>query len=155
MNIECEKSFLLDAVLKAEKISNKNTSLPILSCILLYTQKGTLMIRATNLDIGIEITIPAKIKEEGFENKFNNDDFKNAYFHLLLKHIDSLYVPNKNKEDFKQKAEESDTILNNILEYFEITNNPNDVVGKIEIEYKFGNQFRPTRGQLQGQRICR
>jgi hypothetical protein len=89
-------------------------------------------------------------KEEGFENKFNNDDFKNAYFHLLLKHIDSLYVPNKNKEDFKQKAEESDTILNNILEYFEITNNPNDVVGKIEIEYKFGKEkFSDYKNKLQ------
>jgi hypothetical protein len=89
-------------------------------------------------------------KEEGFENKFNNDDYKNAYFHLLLKYIDELYVPKKNKEDFKQKAEEGDDILNNILEYFEITKNCDDIITKIEIENCFGKEhFNEYKSKLQ------
>jgi hypothetical protein len=89
-------------------------------------------------------------KEEGFENKFNDDNYKNAYFHLLLKYVDNLYVPNKNKEDFKQKAEEGDNILNHILEYFEITNNVNDTVGKSEIENILGkDNFKPMKDKLQ------
>jgi hypothetical protein len=89
-------------------------------------------------------------KQEGFENKFINDDYKNAYFHLLLKYVDELYIPSKNKEDFKQKAEESDTVLNNILEYFEITNNSSDEVGKLDIENAFGkDKFAEYKAKLQ------
>ncbi len=39
--------------------------MPILSCIYLKAVKNTLVIRATNLDCGIEIKIPAKVEEEG------------------------------------------------------------------------------------------
>jgi phage/plasmid-associated DNA primase len=89
-------------------------------------------------------------KEEGFENKFNDNDYKNAYFHLLLKYVDELYVPNKNKEDFKQKAEEGDNILNHILEHFEITNNINDTVGKSEIENVLvKDHFKDIKDKLQ------
>jgi hypothetical protein len=73
------------------------------------------------------------LKEEGFENRFNNIEYKNAYFHLLLNHIDILYIPIKNKNDFKEKAEEGDTLLNDILEYFEFTNDTNDKVTRLEV----------------------
>jgi len=75
-------------------------------------------------------------KVEGFENKFNDEYYKNAYFHLLLKYVDDLYIPKKNKDDFKDKAEENDEILNNILEYYEITNNLDDKINKLDFMEK-------------------
>ena len=54
-------------------------------------------------------------KIEGFENKFDDEYYKNAYFHLLLNYIDELYIPQINKDEFKQKAEDGNVILNDIL----------------------------------------
>jgi DNA polymerase-3 subunit beta len=65
MNIECIKDKLVYAVSKAEKITGKNISLPVLSCILLEAKDSTLLIKATNLDIGIEISLPVKVNKTG------------------------------------------------------------------------------------------
>jgi phage/plasmid-associated DNA primase len=88
----------------------------------------------------------------GFEDKFDNEFYKNAYFHLLLKYVDALYIPSKNKEDFKKTAEENDEILNNILEHFEITNNSNDKVGRYYFDDKVGcgkEKFKDYKEKLQ------
>ena len=53
------------ATLASEKITGKNLSLPVLKSILLIAKQKSLIIRATNLDIGIEYEIPAKVEEEG------------------------------------------------------------------------------------------
>ena len=90
------------------------------------------------------------LKEEGFKNRFNDVEYKNAYFHLLLNYVDKLYIPSKNKDDFKEKAEEGDDILNNILEHFEFTNDANNKIGKIDIESIFGkDKFREYKDKLQ------
>ena len=65
MNIECIKDKLSYAIGKAERITSKNITLPILSCILLEVKRSTLTIKATNLDLGIEIVIPVKVIKEG------------------------------------------------------------------------------------------
>jgi len=65
MNIECTKDKLVYAIGKAEKVTSKNITLPVLSCILLEAENSILTIRATNLDIGLEIKIPVKMKEPG------------------------------------------------------------------------------------------
>lgn len=65
MNIECIKEKLVYAIGKAEKITGKNITLPILSCVLLEASDSTLTIKATNLDLGIEISIPVKVVKEG------------------------------------------------------------------------------------------
>ncbi len=66
MNIECLQEKLKEAVEYASRISNKHTTLPVLSCLLFdATQKNQLTIKATNLDLGIEITIPVKTNEGG------------------------------------------------------------------------------------------
>ena len=66
MKIECSVEKLKEVVSKVEKISQKNPTLPILSCILLEVKKNILIIKATNLDLGIEISIPVKTHTEGF-----------------------------------------------------------------------------------------
>ena len=65
MKIECIKDKLMEGIAKADRLTGKNLSLPILSCIDLKATKNTLILRATNLDCGIEIKIPAKVEEEG------------------------------------------------------------------------------------------
>lgn len=65
MKIETTKEKLADALQKAEKITAKNANLPVLKCILLEASKGSLFVRSTNLDIGLEISVPVKIEEEG------------------------------------------------------------------------------------------
>ena len=64
MRISTTKEKILDAVLVAERITGKKESLPILSCILFDVQKEC-VIRATNLEAGIEVVIPADIQEKG------------------------------------------------------------------------------------------
>ncbi len=65
MKIQCVKEKIKNAVSFADRITNKNLSLPILGSILLSTEKNTLKIRATNLDLGVEIGIPVKTEKEG------------------------------------------------------------------------------------------
>src|SRR3990167_6805686 len=65
MNIECIKEKLSYAISKAERITGKNITLPILSCVLLDAHDSLLTIKATNLDIGIETTIPVKVNTPG------------------------------------------------------------------------------------------
>lgn len=65
MKTECIKEKLTTAVAQAEKIAGKNLTLPVLSCVLLEATKNSLSIKSTNLDLGIEITIPAKTSVEG------------------------------------------------------------------------------------------
>src|ERR1035437_5005982 len=65
MKIECVKEKLHLAVSKAEKIVGKNINLPILSCLLLETKGNNLIIRSNNLDLGLEISMPVKVEEQG------------------------------------------------------------------------------------------
>ncbi len=65
MKIEVVKEKIHNAVSKAEKIVGKNINIPVLSCLLLETNKNSLIIKSTNLDLGLEIVIPVKVLEEG------------------------------------------------------------------------------------------
>jgi hypothetical protein len=47
---------------KSEKITGKTFTLPVLSCILLEAKGKQLTIRATNLDVGIEILFRLRLK---------------------------------------------------------------------------------------------
>ncbi|MEO8637934.1 MAG: DNA polymerase III subunit beta [Candidatus Taylorbacteria bacterium] len=65
MKIECLKEKLASAVSKCEKISGKHPTLPVLKCILLEVKDNNLILKSTNLDLGVEITFPVKTEEEG------------------------------------------------------------------------------------------
>jgi DNA polymerase-3 subunit beta len=65
MNIECTKEKLARALSKVEKITAKNITLPVLSCVLLDVSDSVLTIKATNLDLGIEISLPVKMNKPG------------------------------------------------------------------------------------------
>ncbi|MBU3925459.1 DNA polymerase III subunit beta [Patescibacteria group bacterium] len=65
MEFICTQENLNKALLAVEKIITKNTTLPILSNVLLETDNSRLKISATNLEIGVSYWIGAKIEKEG------------------------------------------------------------------------------------------
>ena len=65
MKIECLKNKLKNIISIAEKVTAKNHSLPILNLIILETDQGGLKIRSTNLEVGLEAQVPAKVNLEG------------------------------------------------------------------------------------------
>lgn len=65
MKFICSKEKLQNIIAKAERISGKNSTLPVLSCVILETKGNNLIVRATNLDVGIENTVAVKVESEG------------------------------------------------------------------------------------------
>lgn len=65
MHITCNRELLQKYIAQAERVTGKHLSLPILSSVLLATNNKTLIIRATNLEVGVEFQISAIIKTEG------------------------------------------------------------------------------------------
>jgi DNA polymerase III subunit beta len=65
MKIECSIEKIKKALSSVERVTGKNLTLPVLSSILWVVTNKSLKLRATNLNIGVEIDVPAKIEEEG------------------------------------------------------------------------------------------
>lgn len=65
MKLDCVKDHLRDAVSQADRMTGKNLALPVLRLVLLIAKENTLTLRSTNLDIGFEITIPARVEHPG------------------------------------------------------------------------------------------
>mgnify|MGYP001176950082 CR=1 FL=1 len=65
MKIECSIDKIKNALIAVERVTGKNLTLPVLGSVLWVASGKTLKLRATNLNIGIEIEVPAKIEKEG------------------------------------------------------------------------------------------
>lgn len=65
MKIEILKDHLEHAVGIASRVANKNLSLPVLGCAVLIATEGRIVLRATNLDVSIEVLIKGKVEETG------------------------------------------------------------------------------------------
>lgn len=65
MKGECIKEKLKLGVSLAEKVAGKNLSLPILSSIVIEAKGQKFVLKATNLDVGLEYAVPGKVEEEG------------------------------------------------------------------------------------------
>lgn len=65
MKLTCLQEKLQKAVNLVQRAVGKNANLPILSNILLKTDKGRLKIAATDLEVGIETWITSKVETEG------------------------------------------------------------------------------------------
>lgn len=65
MNIKCLKEDLMNGISIAEKISGRNLTLPVLNNLLLTAKDNKFKIRSTNLDLGVEIEVNAKIVSNG------------------------------------------------------------------------------------------
>ncbi len=115
MKLECGIEKIKNAILQVEKITGKNLTLPVLGSILMVASEKTLKLRATNLSLGIEIEVPAKIEREGivavsgstlvgiFSNFFQNENviFENEDGNLLIKtKKNKIKVKGQSSDDF-------------------------------------------------------
>lgn len=108
MKIECGKEYLLEALSVTEKITGTNPTLPILQCVLLSVRNNSLIIRSTNLELGIEVTIPVKVEEEG-EIAVPASVFFNTLQHTSL---DTEILLESTDTNLIIKTKHSNTVIN-------------------------------------------
>lgn len=110
MKIECKIEDLRISIAQGERIVGKNLTLPVLNSILLSTEKNSLVLRSTNLSVGIEIKIPAKIEKEGviaISGSILNNIFSNfsQNENILLEGIDGNLSISTKKNKIKLKGQ--------------------------------------------------
>ncbi len=65
MKYTSTKEQLIELITYVEKLASRSAALPILQCVLLSVHNKQLTVRATNLEVGVELTMPVKVDEEG------------------------------------------------------------------------------------------
>lgn len=65
MKLECSIEKIKGALATAERLTGKNLTLPVLGSVLWVAENKTLKLRSTNLSLGVEITVPAKVERDG------------------------------------------------------------------------------------------
>lgn len=65
MKFECNPEKLKEILTLVEKMTSKNPTLPVLKTVYLHAGQKKLLLRATNLSVGIECEIPAVVTTEG------------------------------------------------------------------------------------------
>lgn len=65
MHVTLETKMLMAALELVGRVSTRHVTLPVLQCVLLEANGSTCTIRATNLEVGIEVPVPAEIKTDG------------------------------------------------------------------------------------------
>jgi DNA polymerase-3 subunit beta len=113
MKLECGIEKLKSAISQTERITGKNLTLPVLNSILLIASGKSLKLRSTNLSLGIEVEIPAKIEKEGivaisgivlsgvFSNISQNDN-------VSLEGVDGNLIIKTKKNQIKLKGQPHD-----------------------------------------------
>ena len=113
MKLECKIEEIRNIISQVERITGKNLTLPVLNSILLIASGKSLKLRSTNLSLGIEVEIPAKIEKEGivavsgsvllgiFSNVFQNEN-------ILLEDIDGNLIIKTKKSKIKIKGQPHD-----------------------------------------------
>ncbi|TSC77971.1 MAG: DNA polymerase III subunit beta [Parcubacteria group bacterium Gr01-1014_24] len=113
MKLECSVENVKNKISQVERITGKNLTLPVLNSILLIASGKSLKLRATNLSLGIEVEIPAKIEKEGilavsglvlsgiFSNIFQNEN-------VYLEGLDGNLLIQTKKSKIKLKGQPHD-----------------------------------------------
>jgi DNA polymerase III subunit beta len=113
MKLECKIEDLKNKISLVERITGKNLTLPILNSILLIASGKSLKLRSTNLNLGIEVEIYAKIEKEGivaisgsvlngiFSNIFQNEN-------VYLESVDGNLLIQTKKSKIKLKGQPCD-----------------------------------------------
>ena len=109
MKLECSIEKIKNAVSQTERITGKNLTLPVLNSILLIASSKSLKLRSTNLSLGIEIEIPAKIEKEGtlaISGSVLNSIFSNIFQNetIFLEEKDANLLIKTKKSQIKLKS---------------------------------------------------
>lgn len=65
MKFSTTKEKILSGVLIAERVTGKKETLPVLSCVVIDASSKSAELRATNLEAGIEVSVPCDVDEKG------------------------------------------------------------------------------------------
>lgn len=65
MKIETKIDKIKKALIITERMTGKNLTLPVLNSILMVASDNNLILRSTNLSIGVQISIPVKVESTG------------------------------------------------------------------------------------------
>lgn len=162
MKIECGIEKLKNGISQAERITGKNLTLPVLNSILFIASGKSLKLRSTNLSLGIEIEIPAKVEKEGvlaitgsivngvFSNIFQNENIllEGVEGNLLVKtkkskikikgqsHNDFPTIPIVEGESFTL---ESKKLIDGIKSVY-YSSSPSDIKPEISSVYIYSNE---------------
>jgi len=79
-------------------------------------------------------------KDLHFIEKFKDEDYKNAYFHLLLRYPNIPIIPQHNRNLFEGLMDEYDVFSNHLADFFEITGKDHDIVSKDYLETIFSEK---------------
>lgn len=108
MKLECKTEEIKNKISQTERITGKNLTLPVLNSILLVASGKYLKLRSTNLSLGIEVEIPAKIEKEGIVaisgsvlNAIFSNVFQNENVHLESSDGNLLVQTKKSKIKLK------------------------------------------------------
>lgn len=110
MNITCNIEKLKNAVLVADRMTGKNLTLPILHAVFLQASGKSVKIRSTNLNVGIEIEIPATIEQEG-EVVVKGDILTNVCNNLPSTGFITLFLDHDN---LTLKSEKTTTLIKSL-----------------------------------------
>jgi DNA polymerase-3 subunit beta len=112
MKIECLVEKILNAVLKAEKVTGKNLSLPVLSAIVFVVNKNSITIKSTNLELSFQIEVPVKVfSGEGVKFAIPANTITSFLSNLKK---DSIVVFEKKGENIKISSNEIEAEINTI-----------------------------------------
>jgi DNA polymerase-3 subunit beta len=162
MKIECGIEKIKNGISQAERVIGRNLTLPVLNSILLIASGKSLKLRATNLSLGIEIEIPAKVEKEGtiaisgvvlsntFSNIFQNENIQleDVEGNLLVKtkknkiklkgqpHEDFPTIPAVSGKNFKI---ESKKLIEGIKSVY-YSSSPSDIKPEISSVYIYSNE---------------
>lgn len=113
MKVECRIEEIKNAISQAERVTGKNLTLPVLNSILLVASDKSLKLRSTNLSLGVEIEVPAKIEKEGvlaIPGAVLNGVFSNVSINenVSFEGIDGNLLVKTKKSRIKLKGGQSD-----------------------------------------------
>ncbi len=101
MKIECRIEDLKKCVQSIDRITSTNITLPILETILISVTKKQCIIRATNMQLGVEIEVPVKVEAEGIVaikssilNSFLSNQTQSGFITLELEQDNLLISTN-------------------------------------------------------------
>lgn len=112
MRFKISKKDLYRITSKADRITSKNVSLPVLANIILEAKDNKVYVRSTNLDIGLEIKIKAEVEKEGVVAI--SGQLLNSFLNSLSKNDDDLecFVE---KSNFEIVSRNSKTLIKTVL----------------------------------------
>jgi DNA polymerase-3 subunit beta len=65
MKIKIEKSKIESHIQKVSRLASKHLTLPVLSCVYIEATSQKIILKSTNLDVGLEMSVKADVSEEG------------------------------------------------------------------------------------------